>query len=394
MEKVNRAIEEIQKEEPFFTELLSRLQIVEDKKIGTAGTDGVSIKYAPKFINSLSFEETKGIIAHELIHTLYLHMYRRGKRQHMAFNAACDYAINPLLVNDFGYKLPQGVLLDRKYYGMSAEEIYDKLPTKEVKVQVWGNHKDWPSNADQKKESIIDKLKGHQKSKAQEQAEAKRQEEKWERTIARIAGKHAGRLPEVLLREIKKYIFIPETDWANILRYFFSEDDKDFTFAVPDRRFLEENFILPGAYSETALRDIVVAFDTSGSINSETLDGFAREFKSIVNEFPTIRGYYAVCDAELHDFGKLEELQGLPRFIGGGGTVFDPVFKKIEKEGIRPRILVFFTDLEAYFPDKVPDYPVFWMVPTPIHVRGSYNDYTEKPPFGRVIRIWDNSFTD
>ena len=42
------------------------------------------------------------------------------------WNMACDYAINPLLI-DAGLNLPEGVLLDNRFRGMSAERIYNLI---------------------------------------------------------------------------------------------------------------------------------------------------------------------------------------------------------------------------------------------------------------------------
>jgi hypothetical protein len=43
---------------------------------------------------------------------------------------ACDYAINPLLV-DAGLTLPKNVLLDDRFRGMSAERIYNLIEAEE-----------------------------------------------------------------------------------------------------------------------------------------------------------------------------------------------------------------------------------------------------------------------
>jgi len=42
------------------------------------------------------------------------------------WNVACDFAINPLIV-DAGLSLPDGVLIDNRFRGMSAEQIYNLL---------------------------------------------------------------------------------------------------------------------------------------------------------------------------------------------------------------------------------------------------------------------------
>src|ERR1700759_4938787 len=43
---------------------------------------------------------------------------------------ACDSAINPMLV-DAGLTLPKEVLMDHRFRGMSAEEIYNRLEAEE-----------------------------------------------------------------------------------------------------------------------------------------------------------------------------------------------------------------------------------------------------------------------
>jgi predicted metal-dependent peptidase len=54
------------------------------------------------------------------------HHTRRAGRDPRRWNEACDYAINPLLL-DAGLKLPEGVLVDNRFRGLSAEEIYNRL---------------------------------------------------------------------------------------------------------------------------------------------------------------------------------------------------------------------------------------------------------------------------
>ena len=49
-------------------------------------------------------------------------------------------------------------------------------------------------------------------------------------------------------------------------------------------------------------------------------------------------------------------------FKGGGGTSFRPVFEWVEKQGLRPEALVYFTDAEGEFPERAPHYPVIWLV--------------------------------
>jgi predicted metal-dependent peptidase len=60
------------------------------------------------------------------MHPALQHHTRRGGRNPRCWNMACDYAINPMLL-DAGLTLPKDVLLDNRFRGMSAERIYSVL---------------------------------------------------------------------------------------------------------------------------------------------------------------------------------------------------------------------------------------------------------------------------
>ncbi|MHC1745343.1 MAG: hypothetical protein AB9873_20260 [Syntrophobacteraceae bacterium] len=56
-----------------------------------------------------------------------MHQARRGERDPRRWNVAGDLAINPIL-EESGFRLPAGRLLDPAFKGMSAEAIYSRLP--------------------------------------------------------------------------------------------------------------------------------------------------------------------------------------------------------------------------------------------------------------------------
>src|SRR6202043_3355135 len=111
---------------PFFGSLLFRLKDCECRSIQTMATDGVSLFYNPEFVETLNAATLAGTLAHEVMHPALHHHVRRSGRDPKRWNTACDYAINPLLV-DAGLNLPEGVLLDNRFRGMSAEQIYNIL---------------------------------------------------------------------------------------------------------------------------------------------------------------------------------------------------------------------------------------------------------------------------
>jgi len=111
---------------PFFGTLLFRLGAQARSSIATMATDDVSLYFNPQFVETLSAAEIAGTLAHEVMHPALQHHTRRGGHNPRRWNMACDYAINPMLV-DAGLTLPKDVLLDNRFRGMSAERIYNLL---------------------------------------------------------------------------------------------------------------------------------------------------------------------------------------------------------------------------------------------------------------------------
>ena len=111
---------------PFFGTLLFRLGGKASRSVATMATDGVSLFYNPEFVDTLNAAELAGVLAHEVMHPALQHHTRRGDRDHARWNMACDYAINPMLL-DAGLTLPKDVLIDNRFRGMSAERIYNLI---------------------------------------------------------------------------------------------------------------------------------------------------------------------------------------------------------------------------------------------------------------------------
>src|SRR5580693_4258072 len=126
--RVQKARTALVLDHPFFGSLLFRLKGRECRSIQTMATDGVSLFYNPDFVETLNAATLAGTLAHEVMHPALHHHVRRSGRDPKRWNVACDFAINPLLV-DAGLSLPDGVLLDDRFRAMSAEQIYNLLET-------------------------------------------------------------------------------------------------------------------------------------------------------------------------------------------------------------------------------------------------------------------------
>jgi predicted metal-dependent peptidase len=88
------------------------------------------------------------------MHPALHHHVRRSGRDPKRWNVACDFAINPLLV-DAGLSLPDGVLIDNRFRGMSAEQIYNILESESETEQDSGKEgaEDEPGGGESKDET-------------------------------------------------------------------------------------------------------------------------------------------------------------------------------------------------------------------------------------------------
>jgi len=118
-------------EHPFVGSIAMRMPFELSKQIPTAATNGKRVVFNPDFIDKLSDEEMKFLVAHECFHPMLEHNFRRGERQARKWNMAADYVINQLLVDEGIGKMPSVGLLDRNIHnsgGGTSEGIYNILP--------------------------------------------------------------------------------------------------------------------------------------------------------------------------------------------------------------------------------------------------------------------------
>src|SRR3954453_19823634 len=132
---------------PFFGSLLFRLRGKESRSVKTMATDCITLYYNPEFVETLTAATLAGALAHEVMHPALHHHVRRSGRDPKGWNVACDFAINPLLV-DAGLSLPDGVLLDNRFRGMSAEQIYNLLESESESKEDSGGEDQTPGSGD------------------------------------------------------------------------------------------------------------------------------------------------------------------------------------------------------------------------------------------------------
>ena len=375
---------------PFFGSLLFRLKDRECRSIQTMATDGLSLYYNPDFVETLNASTLAGTLAHEVMHPALHHHVRRSGRDPKRWNVACDYAINPLLV-DAGFSLPEGVLLDDRFGGMSAEQIYNLLETEaaqdsdtddeESESGAEGSNALQPSagkanepSAPSTEGGIGQVLDAPMLDK--ETPTIEEQARDWNIAVnqATTVARQAGKLPAGLNRTLEGAA-LAAVDWREQLRRFWSETTPaDYSWIRPNRRHLWTGLYLPGVLRE-GVGEVAIAVDCSGSVSARQLRLFEAEVRSILEGQSPERVYVLYFDTVVH---KVETYEAGQRIdlnpVGGGGTEFGPCFEWLDDRGIRPQTLVFLTDLYGSFPPFAPSYPVLWAS------TGSL-----KAPFGEVI---------
>jgi len=360
-------------DQPFFGSLVMGLRFREDKAgsvTKTMATDGESLFWFPDFVAELTEKTCATVLAHEALHCALLHPLRMGERDGEKWNIAADHAVNLVLdgANEEAkskgkaapFPWPDKVkpLKDPAFKGMSAEEIYGRLPQSapqgqgQAKQPGQGQGQGQPSKDPGGLGGVIP---GPKDEAGQQEMEAK-----WKvgLTQAAAAAKGRGELPSDVARLVEDTLN-PPSRWQDLLRAFIREWCKDdYSWTRPNARYLASGFMLPSLHSQR-LGKLAVAIDTSGSIDRPLLDVFLGEVEAIVHECRPSGITLIDCDADVQSVRECEPLDPLPRdFKGGGGTSFIPVFTHLENEP--PVALVYFTDLDGSFPKSEPSFPVLW----------------------------------
>jgi len=390
--RIKRARTALVLDHPFFGSLLFRLKGQESRSVKTMATDGITLYYNPEFIHTLTAATLVGALAHEVLHPALHHHVRRSGRDPKRWNVACDYAVNPLLV-DAGLRLPEGVLLDNRFRGMSAEQIYNQLETETEPEQEPGsddqtagtggngtsgaNSPDGGGNEPSAPETdggigqVLD-------APAAEDGDSRVEEQirEWNIAVnqATTVARQAGKVPAGLQRTLEGSAEAA-VDWREMLRRSWSDSmPSDYSWMRPNRRHLWDGVYLPGVVREGA-GEVAIAVDCSGSISARQLRLFEAEARSILEGQRPERVHVLYFDAAVHRVDTYyagERIELNP--VGGGGTEFGPCFEWLEAQGIRPQCLVFLTDLYGSFPPLAPPYPVLWA-----------STGGRQAPFGEVI---------
>ena len=354
---------------PFFASVILSTEFIPDETLPTACTDMVVVRYNPKFIETLSVEVAIFVMVHEIMHIILKHGLRRGNRKPIRWNKAADYAINQE-AKDAGIEVWESCLIDAKYRGLTAEQIYDMLTQDAAKknagrkVGKTPNGKPSPGSGgmpdddddiedlgpmggdlDDSKMGDMTQQQANQISGRIDQAVAQAA------TMARAAGKMPANMTILV-----DGILNPPQPWEIILREFMTRVvQQSETWSRRNRRYVP---ILPTRY-DVGMGELGIIGDTSASMLGDKIYNQLAAEINYSNEFVkpervrVVWADYAECSHE-QVFEPGDEVRLEPK--GGGGPDMRLPLKYMEQ--FEPCVVLLVTDCETPWPDEPTPYPL------------------------------------
>jgi len=416
-ENISAARTKLILDRPFLGALVLRLELqnADPSWCTTTGTDAKKFYYHADYIENLKAGELQFVLAHEALHCALSHFARRQHRIKHRWDLACDYAINPILLDE-GLTPPPNVMIMGEYRGMSAEEIYPLLDDNDLSETMDQHlydkpddpreggqqsqtdpmhqqngkvdHKPPPQQSDAPQPERNDQTNAHASENQPDGQQAQGYnpeqsgplqappptldtqeievlQEKWQQRLAGAAqqAQQSGKLSALLSRFIDTEI-TPTLPWRQLLATHLSATARDdYSYARSNSR-RGDPAIFPMLKSTQV--NVLVAVDVSGSISEQELNECIAEINAIKGQLRARVTLIAIDDRFSPGFPKIyeawEEIERIESIAGGGGTDFTPVFEWMGCQDVPPDVLIYFSDAQGKFPQNAPHYPVVWLI--------------------------------
>ncbi len=391
LNKITKAKAKLMLEHPYFGTLASSLKLEQNNELLTFSSDGLTMRYNSEYVEKLEASEIEFMMANGAMHSVLKHQHRASGRTNWLWQTATDYVVNGMLVKN-GMQAPIYANYEDKFEGMYAEEVYELLlyEMKDNSDFSAEQETDQITQADdvhaenltmQKDMTESNDADETEKSESEDTEEVPNKEEldslsqEMQDHFEQIFQKsnRQGDLPKDLKFVVPEY-FSHKVDWRDRLySYIASYAKSTYSFVPPNMKYLYRGIYLPSLSSD--LLRIVVAIDTSGSIDEELLATFLAEINSIMQSYPNYEIDVITADAKVQSHKVFLPGESLDyELSGGGGTDFRPIFDYIDSHIDYPTLLLYFTDGQGTFPTKEAYYDVLWVASNEFDV-----------PFGEVL---------
>ena len=411
--RVSNCVTALLREQPFFGSLALRLPIRADASRETVASDGREIRYSPRWIADTDAHVIETAMARIVLACALKHHTRRGERDPERWQRASQLVTHGLL-RDAGFTLPPDA---EAWDGISVEQAYDRLPEPDPDDgdgdndapsgggDVGAGSAETPpspdSGADDDSGGSDDRSPDSDAQDGDGQGAASRpdapqscdptgtgevmdaptgdgnggeagpspadiaaEEQAWDEAMHQAASlaKAQGKLPGAV-EETVRGAHVSTVAWRTLLRRYMTDAVKsDYSWSLPNRRFIDSGLYLPSIRSE-GIDTIAVIVDTSGSLPARTLAEFWAEVREVTAELQPERVIVLQVDAAVQDAAEYAAAD-LPDEIairGRGGTDFRPGFAWLEENDIQPGVCLYLTDmLCSSYPETAPAFDVIW----------------------------------
>jgi predicted metal-dependent peptidase len=374
---------------PFFGALLLMCPVRVTTEVPTAATNGAELLFNPSFLKDLGSSALDGLVVHELLHCVLLHVPRRGHRDAELWNIAADIHVNGIIRAVRELDLPSGGAEDARLAPLSVEEIYDALLTRATRGPKPAGGRTNPSAGSSggavpplAMPDLLAASPAADPAGSSPTGTSADLASHWAGLCSRAAAAadaHVhGSVPLALQRALR-LVHEPQIDWRAALWRAVVRTPDDFVGF--DRRHAWQGLYLEVLEGESV--EVDVCIDTSGSIRGPQLDEFLSELRGILGSYPAVRCNLYYADAACHGPFEVDRTAEIPRPKGGGGTDFRPFFAAVSAASARrsePRLAIYLTDGIGTFPPAPPPVEVLWVV-TPGGLP------SERFPFGQAVRM-------
>ena len=391
-------------------------------------TDGAYLLYNPMHILQ-SYKLAKEIpvrdYLHVVMHCVFQHMFMDPTLNRAYWDLACDIAVENVIAElklkavTTAREQQQAqyiAAIKKELKHVTAEKIYSYLrqtmPDPNTIAQIRGlfyadNHEIWYMTGEEKAAAfgLPQSGQGDGEEKEGESGKGAAMAVAWQAIAERMQvdletfGKQRGLAPGAMTQNLMA-VNREKYDYTAFLKKFavlgeamkINDDEFDYIFYTYGLQLYEKMpLIEPLEYKEVkAIKEFVIAIDTSGSTSGELVQKFVQKtyniLKSTESFFSKINLHIIQCDADIQEDKKItcqeefDEYLKTMKILGLGGTDFRPVFEYVDqlrknKEFTNLKGLIYFTDGYGEFPAKKPDYDT-----TFVFVDEEYNN-PDVPPW-------------
>ena len=390
-------------------------------------TDGKHILYNPRHVLE-NYKAGKEIpvrnYLHMVMHCVFKHMFMDPTLNRPYWDLACDIAVENVIteLNLKAVATPVErqqaqyiAAIKKELKHVTAEKIYSYLrqsvPDPKKIAEIRGlfyadNHEIWYMTAAEIEIRFGLAASGTGSGEGEDGNESRSATAAvWQAISERMQvdletfGKQRGLEPGGLTQNLQA-VTRERYDYTAFLKKFavlgdamkINDDEFDYIFYTYGLQLYEKMpLIEPLEYKEVkAIKEFVIAIDTSGSTSGELVQKFVQKtyniLKSTESFFTKINLHIIQCDADIQEDKKITCQEEFDEYLktmqirGLGGTDFRPVFEYVEslrqnQEFTNLKGLIYFTDGHGAFPARKPDYDTAF-----VFVDDEYNN-PDVPPW-------------